>query len=265
LRFRARSAKVRGAIPLSARDLMPRTSRDTRAVEPVGELKFGQVGVANLRIRSVDPDALRQELAAKVEAAPQLFSRAPVVLDLGALPDSPPALVVDALLAAIRAAGLCPIGLAYGTADNEAVARALDLPVIAKFRAGFERGAAAEPVKSKSAEAAPPPEKALLHSQPVRSGQQVYARARDLTLTAMIGNGAEVIADGSIHVYGVLRGRALAGAQGDTAARIFCQNFQPELISIAGRYRVFEEVPVELKGRAVQAWLEGEALKFAAL
>ena len=244
---------------------MPRTSRDTRAAEPVGELKFGQVGVANLKIRSVDPEALRAELAAKVEAAPQLFARAPVLLDLGALPDTPPAVVVDALLAAVRGAGMCPIGLAYGTADNDALARALDVPVIAKFRASFERAAAAAPEKTKSAEIPAPPERALLHSQPVRSGQQVYARARDLTLTAMIGNGAEVIADGSIHVYGVLRGRALAGAQGDTAARVFCQNFQPELISIAGRYRVFEEVPVELKGRAVQAWLEGESLKFAAL
>ena len=243
---------------------MPRTSRDTRATEPVGELKFGQVGVANLKIRSVDPEALRAELATKVEAAPQLFARAPVLLDLGALPDSPPALVVDALLAAIRGAGMCPIGLAYGTADNDALARALDVPVIAKFRAGFER-ASGPAEKLKSADAPALPDRALLHSQPVRSGQQVYARARDLTLTAMIGNGAEVIADGSIHVYGVLRGRALAGAQGDTAARIFCQNFQPELISIAGRYRVFEEVPVELKGRPVQAWLEGEALRFAAL
>ena len=242
---------------------MARTSRDTRATEPVGELKFGQVGVANLKLRSVDPEGLRQELAAKVEAAPQLFARAPVLLDLGALPDSPPTLVVDALLAAVRGAGLCPIGLAYGTADNDAVARALDLPILAKFRAGFERGAP-EPRKAERSED-PPPQTSLFHAQPVRSGQQVYARARDLTLTAMVGNGAEVIADGSIHAYGVLRGRALAGAQGDVAARIFCQNFQPELISIAGRYRVFEEVPVELKGRPVQAWLEGESLKFAAL
>ena len=99
----------------------------------------------------------------------------------------------------------------------------------------------------------------------MRSGQQVYARGRDLTLTAMVGNGAEVIADGSIHVYGTLRGRALAGAQGDAGARIYCQNFQAELISIAGQYRVFEDIPAALRGKPVQAWLEDDKLKLAAL
>jgi septum site-determining protein MinC len=100
----------------------------------------------------------------------------------------------------------------------------------------------------------------MLHDKPVRSGQQVYARGRDLVLTALVGNGAEVIADGSIHVYGALRGRALAGAQGDEGARIFCREFHAELVSIAGQYRVFEDIPKELRGQPVQAWLEGDKL-----
>ena len=81
----------------------------------------------------------------------------------------------------------------------------------------------------------------------------------------MVANGAEVIADGSIHVYGRLSGRALAGAQGDANARIYCLDFQAELVSIAGRYRVFEEIPAELRGKPVQAWLDGERLLIEAL
>ena len=100
----------------------------------------------------------------------------------------------------------------------------------------------------------------MLHDKPVRSGQQVYARGRDLILTALVGNGAEVIADGSIHAYGALRGRALAGAQGDESARIYCQEFHAELVSIAGQYRVFEDIPKDLRGQRVQAWLEGDKL-----
>ncbi len=94
----------------------------------------------------------------------------------------------------------------------------------------------------------------------MRSGQQIYARGRDLTIAAAVGNGAEVIADGSIHIYGRLSGRALAGAQGDVTARIYCQDFQAELVSIAGHYRVLEDVPTNLRGQAVQAWLDGERL-----
>ena len=100
----------------------------------------------------------------------------------------------------------------------------------------------------------------MLHDKPVRSGQQIYARGRDLILTTLVGNGAEVIADGSIHVYGALRGRALAGAQGDESARIYCREFHAELVSIAGHYRVFEDIPADLRGKAVQAWLDGDKL-----
>ncbi len=105
----------------------------------------------------------------------------------------------------------------------------------------------------------------LMHTAPVRSGQQVYAQGRDLVVAAGVGAGAEVIADGSVHVYGALRGRALAGAQGDEKARIFCREFHAELVAIAGRYRVIEEVPRELRGKAVQVWLEADSLHLAEL
>jgi septum site-determining protein MinC len=99
----------------------------------------------------------------------------------------------------------------------------------------------------------------------VRTGQQVYAQGSDLVLIGTVANGAEVLADGNIHVYGALRGRAFAGALGDTATRIFCSEFRAEIVSIAGHYRVFEELPKEFAGRAVQIWLDSGKLQIAAL
>jgi septum site-determining protein MinC len=258
------------------------------AAELVGEIKFGQVGIANLRLKRLDPEALEAELADKVRSAPKLFERAPVVLDLSHLSVLPQCQAVADLLDRIRRAGLLPVGLSYGTSENEALARSLGLPLFAKFRAAYERAGAAEPTPrgieadASKAAASPAPEPApaappsdadagdvevagMLHDRPVRSGQQVYARGRDLVVTRLVANGAEVIADGSIHVYGALRGRALAGARGDTNARIFCQAFHAELVSIAGQYRVFEDIPSDLHGKPVQAWLEGEKLLLAAI
>lgn len=244
-------------------------------LEPVAEIKFGQVGIANLKLKRLDADALLGELRDKVASAEKLFLRAPVVLDLSHLPSLPALDVVRDLLERIRSAGMLPVGLSYGTSENERIAVELGIPVIAKFRAAYERTAdeapaaappARAPAPAARAEAtlptvaAPPAATGMLHDKPVRSGQQVYARGRDLVLTALVGNGAEVIADGSIHVYGALRGRALAGAQGDESARIFCREFHAELVSIAGQYRVFEDIPKDLRGQPVQAWLEGDKL-----
>ena len=97
----------------------------------------------------------------------------------------------------------------------------------------------------------------------MRSGQRVYARNRDLVVAAAVGAGAEVMADGCVHIYGSLRGRALAGARGERDARVFCQEFNAELVSIAGVFRVFETIPPELAGKPVQAWLEGDDLHFS--
>lgn len=247
------------------------------AHEPLIELKFGQVGIANLRLSLADPQALQIEIEQKVSAAPQLFGRAPVVLDLSRLPELPDAAMSRALLDAVRAGGMLPVGLSYSTTENEQLARTLDLPLFAKFRAVYEQqpkaaADAPEPVATKtkaSASASEPAApatpvaggpQAQRHDKAIRSGQQVYARGRDLVVHAAVANGAEVIADGSIHVYGRLSGRALAGAQGDASARIYCMDFRAELVSIAGRYRVFEEIPETLLGQPVQAWLEGERL-----
>lgn len=239
--------------------------------EQAGELKMGQVGIANLRVRTLDVARLGQEMRERVTRAPNLFSRAAVVVDFGGLARTPDAAGARALLDALREAGVLPVALAYGTREIEALAVELGLPLLAKFRAQYESGtqpavpAAPEPPPRAPEPVAAPaaPATSLMHTSPVRSGQQIYAQGRDLVVSASVGAGAEVIADGSVHVYGPLRGRALAGAQGDEKARIFCREFHAELVAIAGRYKVIEEVPQALRGKAVQVWLQDDSLHLA--
>jgi septum site-determining protein MinC len=215
-----------------------------------------------------------------VQRAPKLFARAAVIIDFSPLPALPDRATAQALLDALRDAGVIPVALAYGSSDNERLAESLGLPLLAKFRAQYERAGEAAPpapapahapapTESAPARAAPAPaapaDPGLMHATPVRSGQQVYADNRDLTVMATVGAGAEVIADGSIHIYGALRGRALAGAQGHEKARIFCREFHAELVAVAGHYKVLEDIPADLRGKAVQVWLEDGQLKLAAL
>lgn len=255
--------------------------------EQAGELKIGQVGIANLRIRTMDVERLVQEMNERVNRAPKLFGRAAVILDFGGLSRTPDVASAKALLDGLRGAGVLPVALAYGTSEIELLSQQLGLPLLAKFRAQYER-ADAEPAPPRAAPAAAPareprraePAAAALAAAPapgeapkpgrmqlanVRSGQQLYAENCDLTVMGTVGAGAEVIADGSIHIYGTLRGRALAGAQGNTAARIFCRDFHAELVAIAGHYKVLDDVPDNLRGKAVQVWLEQDQIKIAAL
>jgi septum site-determining protein MinC len=134
----------------------------------------------------------------------------------------------------------------------------------------------AEPIKPEPIQAASPPEAAIpepaiaaaapaisvqRYEGQVRSGQQVYARGRDLVVTGNVGASAEVIADGSIHVYGKLMGKVIAGASGDRLARIYCLAFGAELVSIAGIFRVFESVPADIRAKPVQIFLDGDKIK----
>lgn len=252
--------------------------------EPAGELKIGQVGIANLRVRTLDVAKLGEEMRDRVARAPKLFARAAVIVDFGGLAATPDAPTARALLDALRDAGVLPVALAYGSSDNEKLAIELGLPLLAKFRAQYESASgdtasakessapaprresvAAETAPAKTAAPKPAGEPGLMQATPVRSGQQVYAGNRDLTVLTAVGAGAEVIADGSIHIYGPLRGRALAGAQGNEKARIFCREFHAELVAVAGHYKVLEDIPQDLRGKAVQVWLENGHIKLAAL
>jgi septum site-determining protein MinC len=228
------------------------------------EIRFGQVGLAQVRLRSIDPTAIHDELAARLATAPQMFERTGVCLDLSALEKEPEVAELRDVLNAIRRAGMLPVGLAHGTATVDALARTLELPVLTQFRAQAKAPpVVSEPKKTAAPEAPEFSNPTLMHHQPVRSGQRVYARHRDLVVTSVVGAGAEVMADGCIHIYGALRGRAAAGARGEVTARIFAQDFNAELISIAGVFRVFETIPAELVGKPVQAWLDGDDLRIA--
>ena len=242
--------------------------------EQAGELKIGQVGVANLRIRTLDVARLVQEMRERVARAPKLFGRAAVILDFGGLSHAPDTATAQALLDGLREAGVLPVALAYGTSEIEQLSVQLGLPLLAKFRAQYESAEAtrAAPPRRAPEPAPPPPPAPAAAPQPgrmqlgtVRSGQQLYAENCDLTVLSTVGAGAEVIADGSIHIYGTLRGRALAGAKGNEGARIFCRDFHAELVAIAGRYKVLDDIPGNLRGKAVQVWLEQDQIMIAAL
>jgi len=250
------------------------------AHESAFEIRFGQVGLAQMRIRSTDAEAVQAQLTARVAAAPALFERAALCLDLSPLDHDISVAELRAVLEAIRRTGMLPVGLAHGTAAVDALARELNLPVLTQFRAQKSYGAAVAAVKAPPAAApaapvapaaptvaAPPVEEivalpTLMHHRPVRSGQRIYARHRDLVVTSAVGAGAEVMADGCVHVYGTLRGRAMAGVRGEVSARVFCHEFNAELVSIAGVYQVFETIPPDLAGKPVQAWLDGDDLRF---
>ena len=249
--------------------------------EQAGELKFGQVGIANLRVRSLDVEKLKVEMQERVARAPKMFERAAVILDFGGLSQCPDAKTVNALIDALKNAGVLPVAIAYGTSAIEDLSLQVGLPLLAKFRASYETQTVAtiDPQEKKAAAKAttavdtPPPaavavaksESGVMHTQPVRSGQQIYAQNKDITVMATVGAGAEVIADGSIHIYGALRGRALAGASDNVNARIFCREFHAELVAIAGHYKVLEEIPKNLLGKAVQIYLEKDQLRIEEL
>lgn len=136
----------------------------------------------------------------------------------------------------------------------------------------IEVPAAAESAKAEAAAdvapSAPPQAKAvpsLIVTEPVRSGQSLVFIEGDVTIIGSVASGAEIIAGGSIHVYGTLRGRALAGAMGNAGARIFCRKLEAELLSIDGYYKTAEDLGPELRGKAVQFWLEGDTFKSGSL
>lgn len=235
------------------------------------DIRYSEVGLVQVRIRTTDRGAILNELAGRVAAAPHFFRRIAVCLDLSALEKTPEVAELHAVIEAVRHVGMLSVGLAGDVVELETVASALNLPILSSFRTPTRQAPVLEPEQAAPNTPEPAPALAradsnvstLIHNQPVRSGQRIYARNRDLIVNAGVAAGAEVIADGCLHIYGPLRGRAMAGARGDPEARMFCQAFDAELVSIAGVFRVFETIPAELAGMPVQAWLAGEDLHFA--
>lgn len=235
------------------------------------EIKSANLPLVALRLKSTDLDALAAELSRQYGDIPDFFDNDPLVVDLSPLPADAPGPDFVALIALLRFHRLAPLAFKGGTAQQAAAALAAGL-VGAPDAATVKTATAAQQAIGQSPPAAPaePPLAgaqlpALVIDKPLRSGQQVYARGRDLVVMAMVNAGAEVIADGHIHVYAPLRGKAIAGARGNADARIFALSLEPELISIAGIYRTTENaLPPEVWGRATQVRLvagpEGERL-----
>lgn len=252
----------------------------------VVDLKGSVFTLTVLRLHSSDLALIEQELRERIAQGPRFFEDAPIVLDLEPVRDSQSELDFAQLAPLLRQLKLIPVGVRHGNLNQQLAAVEAGLALmkggsIRELPMGSSSAlnTAATPVNSTSSkgddaasavqtriEAVTPAantatdktEKSGTRTiyQPIRSGQQLYARNGDLIVLAAVNAGAEVVADGNIHVYAPLRGRALAGIHGDPRARIFCQSFEAELVSLAGHYRVFEDkVPAELYRKAVQIYL----------
>ncbi len=207
-------------------------------------------------IAVIDPydPAFTAAIGEQVARSPGFFVDAPVVLDVaGALGCTSVADFVE-LRATLRRHQLTVVGVQNASTIQQRAARATDLAIFSAIVRG--RGHAA-PTSAK----APSSRRSRLVTHPVRSGTQIYAKDGDLVVTAPVSAGAELIADGHVHVYGPLRGRAIAGARGDTEARIFVQRLEAELVAIAGRYMVSEAIAPEHLRRAVQVALVEDELR----
>jgi septum site-determining protein MinC len=207
-------------------------------VSPVRlELRSAALTLMAVVLKTTDLALLADELAQRAEATPGLFDDEPVVLDLSGVrdaDDAEDALAFDALLALLRRHGLRPVAVRGGDAGQTAAALAAGLfDVPEGTRAPREAPQVVERIVERRLPALPP----LVIDKPLRSGQQVYAQDRDLIVLALVSHGAEVMADGHVHVYAPLRGRAHAGKGGNTDARIFCQRMEAQVLAIAGVHR----------------------------
>ncbi len=226
------------------------------------EIKSANLPLVALLLKSADLAELARELAVRFGDIPDFFDHDPLVLDLAPLQAQGEAAVdFDALLQLLRPYRVLPVAVKGGSAAQmEAALRAglAAAPEAAPTPTLPRRGREQEPKPVAVEPSEPLPTGALVIDKPLRSGQQVYARGRDLVLMAMVNPGAEVIADGHIHVYAPLRGKAIAGARGNTDARIFSLCLEPELISIAGVYRTSEvPLPADVLSRPTQVRLVG--------
>ncbi|GAB4359887.1 MAG: septum site-determining protein MinC [Immundisolibacter sp.] len=237
------------------------------AETPSFRLKGSLVTLSILKPLNTDLPAIEAGLEQRVSQAPALFDRAPLLIDLADLP-ADAELDLPALKALVARHGFVPVAVRGGGEAAAAQAAALGLGVLGDSRLPVDPPPAPQPAAENpppaSEPSAPAPAATRLVTEPVRSGQQVYSRG-DLIVLAGVSPGAELLAEGHIHVYGPLRGRALAGLRGDTRARIYCRALEAELIAVAGCFQVAEDIDPGLHGRPAQVYLNGEDLVTAAL
>lgn len=229
------------------------------SLEKADAIQLGgrMITVSLLRVLAPSLPAIAANLDQRLRVAPSLAGL-PTVLDLENLGAAAADVDIAGLMELLRARDVSLIGVRDSGTPARDAALAAGLPALKMDGARMvHRGS--EPSAAPAAAPAPAA-RTLTVTQPVRSGQQVYARGADLVLLAPVSAGAEVMADGNIHAYGRLRGRAIAGGQGDAAARIYCQRLDAELVAIAGYYRLSEQISDAERTGPVQIRLEGESL-----
>ncbi|NTV09719.1 MAG: septum site-determining protein MinC [Zoogloea sp.] len=233
------------------------------------EFQGASLSVMTAFLRDADPVRLADALHTRLGGMADFFSGEAAVLDCAQLRNIPARIDWTAIVSLLRRYQLQPVAVRNLPESLLAGAQRAGLAIVdaqaMSGRAEQKPAQRAAPAPAPAAAPAPAPAPVIMAAaqtltmvidRPLRSGQQIYAKGGDLVLLAGVSNGAEVIADGSIHCYGPLRGRALAGAKGETKARIFSTNFGPELVSIAGVYRTFERgIPEPYAGRVTQVRL----------
>ncbi len=232
---------------------------------PLFQLKGGLYPLTALQLLGTQLEHFQEQLSAKINQAPQFFYHAPVVIDLHKLGSSED-LDFHMLKHILMAHHLIPIGVKGATSEQHSAAIAAGFAIL-QDNTSSKTEAPALPTATPEFAPEPAASEPLARSlskvitEPVRSGQQIYAQGGDLIVLGPVSHGAEVLADGHIHVYGPLRGRALAGINGDTKAHIFCQSLEAELISIAGQYKISEDFEKSAWQVPVNIFLEAEHLR----
>jgi septum site-determining protein MinC len=241
------------------------------------EIKISTVVAISTILHSVDPVAIDAALKQMTGGVSDFFEDEFAVIDIAAIAEEAGQIDWEALVRLLKNYRLNAVAVRGAPAAFHDIIRAHDLFLDDGSGSAREHAAAAahaaEPVAPAPAPVVPvpavpaaPAAQALIIDTPVRAGQRIYARGTDLIITAVVNNGAEIIADGSIHVYAPLHGRALAGASGNAGARIFALQLEPELVSIAGVYRTFDEgVPADMARQPVQIRLVGDRIDISSL
>ena len=258
---------------------MTTLSKERATKNVAAALKGRMISLTVLELYSSDLGNLNQQLREKAHQAPAFFRNAPVLLDFENIKDEVDIAWLDSANRLLTGNNFVPVGITGAPTSLEYAARAQGMaiwPSGGKERQPSEPRQSSErqaielqqqkPEKPQKAVTPPPvnPVTQVLH-QPVRSGQKVYAQGGDLIVLASVSPGAEILADGHIHVYGTLRGRALAGVQGDENARIFCHDLQADLVAIAGVYTINDDLPADKRNTAVQIFLDQEQLHIESL
>lgn len=224
-------------------------------------LRSAKLTTVALLLETADPGALAAALEAQASGAAPLFENDPVIVDLAKLREADEPLAWDELLPLLRRHGMVPVAVRGGSEAQMEAAHAAGLIDAPEGQPTAAPAAASPTPAADPAPATPAPAPPMIVDRPLRSGQQVYARGTDLIVLGLVSHGAEVIADGHIHVYAPLRGRAIAGARGNPSARIFTTCLEAQLISIAGTYRTSETpLPDTVLARPAQVRLDGERL-----